>query len=98
MMSSLQFKSRRRLSHTFSLKDREEFAMTARAQDHDEIGRIVKETSTHLIDEKSIDDEQAQKQRGEIVRALTERKGRVGGEDGAARTPAAKSLRHSFSA
>ena len=57
---------------------------TARAQDHDEIARIVKETLNALDDKKSIDDEQAHKQREEIVRALTESKGRVGGEDGAA--------------
>jgi formate hydrogenlyase transcriptional activator len=57
---------------------------TERAQDHDEIARIVKETLNALDDKKSIDDEQAQKQREEIVRALTECQGRVGGEDGAA--------------
>ena len=56
----------------------------ARAQDRDEIARIVKETINALDDKKSIEDEQAQKQREEIIRALTECKGRVGGEDGAA--------------
>jgi formate hydrogenlyase transcriptional activator len=57
---------------------------TTRAQDHDDIARIVKETLNALDNKKSIDDEQAQKQREEIIRALTECKGRVGGEDGAA--------------
>jgi formate hydrogenlyase transcriptional activator len=56
----------------------------ARAQDRDEIARIVKETINALDDKKSIDDDQAQKQREEIIRALTECKGSVGGEDGAA--------------
>jgi formate hydrogenlyase transcriptional activator len=55
----------------------------ARAQDRDEIARIVKETINALDDKKCINDEQAQKQREEIIRALTECKGRVGGEDGA---------------
>ncbi|MCM3904688.1 MAG: sigma 54-interacting transcriptional regulator [Pyrinomonadaceae bacterium] len=56
----------------------------ARAQDRDEIARIVKETINALDDKKSTDDEQALKQREEIIRALTECKGRVGGEDGTA--------------
>jgi len=56
----------------------------ARAQDSNEIARIVKETINALNGKKSIDDEQAQKQREEIIRALAECKGRVGGEDGAA--------------
>ena len=44
----------------------------------------MKETINALDDRKSVADEQAKKQREEIVRALTESKGRVGGEDGAA--------------
>jgi formate hydrogenlyase transcriptional activator len=56
----------------------------ARAQDRDEIARIVKETINALDDKKSIDDDQAQKQREEVICALTKCKGRVGGEDGAA--------------
>jgi formate hydrogenlyase transcriptional activator len=59
-------------------------AQPARAQARDEIARIVKETINALDDQKSIDDERAQKQREEIIRALSECKGRVGGEDGAA--------------
>lgn len=50
----------------------------------EEIARIVKETINALNDKKSAADEHAQKQREEIVRALTECKGRVGGDDGAA--------------
>ncbi|HEX6718567.1 MAG TPA: sigma 54-interacting transcriptional regulator [Pyrinomonadaceae bacterium] len=54
------------------------------SQDRDEIARIVKETLNALDDKKSIDDEQTRKLREAIVRTLTECKGRVGGEDGAA--------------
>ena len=57
---------------------------TPAPQDRDDIARIVKETLNALDDKKRIDDEQAQKQREEIIRALTECKARVGGEDGAA--------------
>jgi formate hydrogenlyase transcriptional activator len=53
-------------------------------QDRDEIARIVKETLNALDNKKSVDDEQTRNQREEIVRALTECKGRVGGNDGAA--------------
>ncbi|MBL8189834.1 MAG: sigma 54-interacting transcriptional regulator, partial [Acidobacteria bacterium] len=56
----------------------------ATPQGHEEIARIVKETINALNDKKSVADEHAQKQREEIVRALTECKGRVGGDDGAA--------------
>ena len=49
----------------------------------DDIARIVKETITAL-GKKDHSDEFARKQREEIVRALTESKGRVGGADGAA--------------
>ena len=44
----------------------------------------MKETLNALDDKKSVDDEQTRNQREEIVRALTECKGRVGGDDGAA--------------
>src|SRR6185436_13335345 len=57
---------------------------TAAPQDHVEIARIVKETLNALDRKKSVDDEQTRNQREEIVRALTECKGRVGGDDGAA--------------
>ena len=50
----------------------------------DDIARIVKETINALNEKKDIGDERAMKQREEIVRALTESKGRVGGPDGAA--------------
>jgi formate hydrogenlyase transcriptional activator len=53
-------------------------------QDRDDIARIVKETLNALDGKKSVDDEQTRNQREEIVRALTECKGRVGGDDGAA--------------
>jgi formate hydrogenlyase transcriptional activator len=57
---------------------------TAALQDRDEIARIVKETINALDSRKSIDDEYARKQREQILHALTESKGRVGGADGAA--------------
>jgi formate hydrogenlyase transcriptional activator len=57
---------------------------TRAAADQGEIARIVKETINALNDKKSVADEHAQKQHEEIVRALTECKGRVGGDDGAA--------------
>ena len=50
----------------------------------DDIARIVKETINVLVPQKDPADGRAQKQRAEIVRALTESKGRVGGADGAA--------------
>ena len=50
----------------------------------DDIARIVKETIESLNGQKHASDEHAQQQREEIVRALTESKGRVGGADGAA--------------
>ena len=53
-------------------------------QGREEIARIVKETIEALDGRKSVADEHARRQREEIVRALTESKGRVGGEDGAA--------------
>jgi formate hydrogenlyase transcriptional activator len=54
------------------------------AQGHEEIARIVKETINALDGRKGVADEHASKQREEIVRALTESKGRVGGAYGAA--------------
>jgi formate hydrogenlyase transcriptional activator len=57
---------------------------TAAPQDRDDIARIVKETLNALDGKKSFDDEQTRNQREKIVRALTECKGRVGGDDGAA--------------
>ena len=51
----------------------------------DAIARIVKETISALNGRKDVaDDEFTQEQREEIVRALTESKGKVGGADGAA--------------
>jgi formate hydrogenlyase transcriptional activator len=44
----------------------------------------VKETLNALDGKKSVADEQTRSQREEIVQALTECKGRVGGDDGAA--------------
>ena len=51
---------------------------------HEEITRIVKETINVLNENKVLADEYARAQREQIVRALTECKGRVGGADGAA--------------
>ena len=56
----------------------------AAPQDRDDIARIVKETLSALDDKKGVDAEQTRKQREAIVRALTECKGRVGGDNGAA--------------
>src|SRR5437899_7706414 len=50
----------------------------------EDIARIVKETINAALSGKRPTDEYAQKQREEIVRALTESNGRVGGADGAA--------------
>src|SRR5438128_6283690 len=50
----------------------------------EDIARIVKEAINAALNGKRATDEYAQKQREEIVRALTESKGRVGGADGAA--------------
>jgi len=54
------------------------------ARARDDIARIVKETISALGGKKDLTDEYAEKQREEIVRALTESKGRVGGAGGAA--------------
>jgi formate hydrogenlyase transcriptional activator len=51
---------------------------------HDEIARIVKEIIDALHGENSVSDKRVKRQRDEIVCALTETKGRVGGADGAA--------------
>jgi len=50
----------------------------------DDIARIVKETIDALNDKRAPASESAKKQREEIVRALAESKGRVGGAGGAA--------------
>ena len=62
----------------------DEATQTVTTQGQEEIARIVKETINALDGRKSVADEQAKRQREEIARALTESKGRVGGEDGAA--------------
>ena len=49
-----------------------------------DIARIVKETLDAINGNRHPKDERAQKQREEIIHALTESKGRVGGVDGAA--------------
>ena len=56
----------------------------AAPQHKDEITRIVQETIHALDNRKSVVDEHAQRQREQIVRALTDSKGRVAGADGAA--------------
>jgi formate hydrogenlyase transcriptional activator len=56
----------------------------AHNSDQEDIARIVKETLSALNVTKGSADERAQKQREEIVRALTQSKGRVGGAEGAA--------------
>jgi len=63
----------------------EKKAATAPLSAQDDIARIIKETLSALSGKKDVvDDEFTRKQREEIVRALTESKGRVGGADGAA--------------
>ena len=57
---------------------------TQSAANHDDIARIVKETINVLHGNSNAADDRAKKQRDQIVRALTEAKGRVGGADGAA--------------
>jgi len=68
----------------FQKLDSEEQTPAENQPVHDVIARIVKETISALNGKKDRDDEFAKKQREEIVRALTESKGRVGGPDGAA--------------
>jgi formate hydrogenlyase transcriptional activator len=62
----------------------QEPAATMQGSDKEDIARIVKETLHVLNGNKTAADERAQKQRQEIVRALGESKGRVGGTEGAA--------------
>jgi formate hydrogenlyase transcriptional activator len=62
----------------------QESAVTMQGSGKEDIVRIVKETLHVLNRNKTAADERAQKQREEIVRALGESKGRVGGADGAA--------------
>jgi formate hydrogenlyase transcriptional activator len=59
-------------------------ASAAKGPVEQDIARIVKETLFALNGNKAAADERAQKQREEIVQALAESKGRVGGADGAA--------------
>ena len=55
------------------------------SQPASDIERIVRETLNAALNEKKgASDQYSQKQRAEIVRALTEARGRVGGTDGAA--------------
>jgi transcriptional regulator of acetoin/glycerol metabolism len=56
----------------------------ASSQDRDEIARIVKETINALDGRRTVADQYDKMQREEIVRTLTDCKGRVGGDDGAA--------------
>jgi formate hydrogenlyase transcriptional activator len=53
-------------------------------QGPEDIARIVKETINALDGKKSVAADYSEQQREEIVSALTESKGRVGGADGAA--------------
>jgi formate hydrogenlyase transcriptional activator len=55
-----------------------------RGSGQEDIARIVKETLNALNGNKTSVDDRALKQREEIVHALTESKGRVGGAEGAA--------------
>jgi formate hydrogenlyase transcriptional activator len=59
-------------------------AATNAATNHDDIARIVKETISALNGNASTAGNHSKKQRDQIVRALTEAKGRVGGADGVA--------------
>ena len=51
---------------------------------HDDIARIVKETIDALHGKRRAGGDRAKEQRDQIVRALTEAKGRVGGAEGVA--------------
>ena len=62
----------------------QEPAVTMQGSGKEDIARIVKETLYVLNGNKTAGDERAEKQREEIVRALGDSKGRVGGPDGAA--------------
>lgn len=59
-------------------------AVSMQGSSEEDIARIVKETLHVLNGNKAAADERTQKQREEIVRALGESKGRVGGAGGAA--------------
>jgi formate hydrogenlyase transcriptional activator len=61
-----------------------ESAVTTQGSGKEDIARIVKETLHALNGDKTAADGRALKQREEIVHALGESKGRVGGADGAA--------------
>src|ERR1700723_181661 len=61
----------------------QEPAVAMQGSGKEDIARIVKET-LHALNGNKTADERAQKQREEIVRALGESQGRVGGADGAA--------------
>jgi formate hydrogenlyase transcriptional activator len=62
----------------------EEPVNTVRGSGPQDIARIVRETLDALNGNKTPADDRSQKQREEIMRALAETKGRVGGADGAA--------------
>ena len=62
----------------------QEPASATRDSGQQDIARIVKETLHALNGNKTAADDHTQKQREQIVRALAETKGRVGGADGAA--------------
>ena len=64
--------------------DPEEPATAARTSAQEEVSRIVKETLNALNGNKTGANERTRKQREEVVRVLTETRGRVGGADGAA--------------
>src|SRR5271156_2373510 len=64
--------------------DTEEPAPAARNSAQEDISRIVRETLNALDWNKTGANERARKQREELVRILTETRGRVGGADGAA--------------
>ena len=64
--------------------DTEDPATAARNSAQEDISRIVRETLNALNGSKSGTNERARKQREELVRVLTETRGRVGGADGAA--------------
>jgi formate hydrogenlyase transcriptional activator len=64
--------------------DTEEPATVARNLAQEDISQIVKETLNALNGNKSGTNERARRQRDELVRVLTETRGRVGGADGAA--------------
>jgi formate hydrogenlyase transcriptional activator len=58
-------------------------AQPATAREEEEIARIVKDTISSLSEKRALN-EHTRKQRDEIIRVLSESKGRVGGSDGAA--------------